>query len=265
MFTHSLSMNQWLVCLGSIAILTLSYTFSSCSSTQKTSTTTTGTNALFLPDSYQVDSTVYSSINGSLARFYQLYCGRFVQYQPVNGNVNDYGLWRINDGKDSVMVYHFPVGNPDKDGYWAYNCQVLTSLPDEPIYASFSKLQSISRDTMLLIAYALPDDFSTTLDQLVNKTKEVFRSVDLKTLQRNPGADVAFVRQTPIRYGGEMAPYPDENPKNEGGNLATYLSIDCEKITFHTNVYDSDNTLVASSPPVFLRKLNRLNPQFKMD
>lgn len=62
-------------------------------------------------------------IGSNIGRLQAMLSGEFVQYTR-RGTKDDgyyYKLWAINDGKDSVLSYTVPVGDPRKHGYWLYH------------------------------------------------------------------------------------------------------------------------------------------------
>ena len=96
------------------------------------------------------EKSAYENISGNVQRLKAMMCGRFTVYSTSsdpNGRV--YSTWLVNEGQDSVVVYTVPVGEASRLGHWLYQCQHMTSLPDEPIHEAFIALKAINRDSIV--------------------------------------------------------------------------------------------------------------------
>ncbi|WP_156039837.1 CpcT/CpeT family chromophore lyase [Aureispira sp. CCB-QB1] len=205
----------------------------------------------------------YSVIKGSVKRLHSIMCGKFVQYNTaLDPEGKKYSTWLINEGQDSVVVYHLPVGNPNKEGYWMYNCQVMTSLPNEPLHATFSKLVEINRDTIHAVYYDLPEEFEASLEDMLSNPEKAFESVNLLELKESEGAEVVYVRESPIHYKGETRWFADERENNEGGFVATYFLVRPQMMVFGRNVYNKDKEYLGQTQGERLRKDAMINPSY---
>ena len=184
-----------------LSLLVLFFCVQSCGSTsQSTSKKVKGvweTNDVIYQDE------TYSSISGNVQRLYAMLCGKFIHYNRSNPK-RELKAWTVNGGKDSVMVYIMPVGDPNKVGHWLYYYQIMTSLPDEPIYEAFSKLEVVDRDTIRSVYYDAPTNFNVPLEELVSNPKAAFAQVKLGELSLSSyGEVVTYVRKTPLHFEGK--------------------------------------------------------------
>ena len=67
-------------------------------------------------------------------------------------------LWRVNDGKDSIIVHICTLGVPAKDGYWVYREALMTHLPDVPILQNVYQIEQITRDSLFIHLYDIVDE-----------------------------------------------------------------------------------------------------------
>ena len=93
--------------IASINILILILLISSCSTTNKTN---------FVEDKSITQDATFTAIKSNVARLHAMMCGAFVQYNMSTDSTNmpKYTPWKVNDGKDSVMLYTIPVDDPSK-------------------------------------------------------------------------------------------------------------------------------------------------------
>lgn len=174
----------------------------------------------------------YRSIKSNVARLQAFMAGKFVQQDIVyldsfldslknivnaeaeNTSITKltqgmYSTWLVNDNNDSVVLYSFPVGDPRKVGYWLYHYQVLTSLPDDPIYEVFEELIEIDRDTIESYFYASPKDFDPSLKELLKNYTAEFKSINLRKLKQLEDKERPiengkfYLRQNPIFFKSE--------------------------------------------------------------
>lgn len=195
---------------GSFLAILFACSILSCTNTQELSNTAVATSKnkkntrdvtlLYGPNIRQKE--MYANIQGNVPRLKAMLSGQFIQYVKVD-TLGTYGPWLVNEGKDSVLIYQLPVGNPDKDGHWIYNCQYLTSLPNDPIISSFSKITAIDRDSIVLVDYDAPEGFTATVQDIIARPEKVFKEFDFKKLTPAvPLYRVDYVRQTPLHYLG---------------------------------------------------------------
>jgi hypothetical protein len=247
-----------------IAILALSIFISSCSGGKEAvEKTEVKSKALFLEnEGYNKDET-YRSIKGSVKRLHAMMSGRFVQYTTgANPKGGKYKTWLINDGQDSVIIYHIPIGNPDKEGYWMYNCQVMTSLPNDPLYATISKLEEVDRDTINAVYYDFPPNFNVSLPEILEDPKSAFASVRLLSLKKAEGEGIPYVRESLTNYKGEDKWAPDDYEGNEGGFVATYFLVRPQMMVFGSNTYDKDKKNLKQTNGERLMKNAMINPDY---
>lgn len=158
----------------------------------------------FVKGAFITKDETFSGIKSNVARLQAMICGEFVQYneRKSDGKVV-YKTWKVNDGKDSVLQYTLPVGDPQKIGYWLYHYQVITSLPDEPIFEAFEKLETVDRDTIISTFYKVPENFNPPLEELKKKHRNAFASIDVSKLKLDEaeGKNI-FVRQNPLFFKG---------------------------------------------------------------
>lgn len=211
---------------------------------------------------YNKDET-YSAVKGSVKRLHAMMAGRFVQYSTgADPKETKYRTWLVNDGKDSVIVYHIPIGNPDKEGYWMYNCQVMTSLPDDPLHATISRLEEVDRDTINNVYYDFPADFEVSLPEILENPKKAFAEVNFLSLKKSEGEDIPYVRESIINYKGESGWFPDRRKKNKDGFLATYFLVRPQMMVFGTTVYDKDKQFLEQTNGERLMKNATINPDY---
>ena len=235
----------------------------SCKSTQK------GTAAKNKKDETTVlvydnvrDKSSYENIKGSIPRLRAMMAGKFTQYNTAGDPERKvYSVWKVNEGKDSVVIYHIPVGDPNKDGYWMYHYQGLTSLPDEPVFTCFTKLEEINRDTIVGSYYAVPEDFSLTIPTLLAGPKKLFKDFDFKGLTAMDD-EVKYIRQTPLEYIGLAPLRPLEQPDGEKKYMGEYYSITPERYTFSIAFYNDKREIIDRSQEELLFKEAMIAPSY---
>lgn len=247
-----------------IVILLLSIYLSSCSGGKEVvQKIDNKSKSLFVENAgYNQDET-YSSIKGSVKRLHTMMSGRFVQYTTGSDpKETDYKTWLINDGQDSVIIYHIPIGNPDKEGYWMYNCQVMTSLPNDPLHATISKLEEVDRDTIKAVFYDFPADFKASLPEILEDPKSAFASVYFLALKKSEGQAIPYVRESIISYKGESAWSLADYEGNEGGFVATYFLVRPQMMVFGSCAYDKNKKKLGQTKGERLMKNAMINPGY---
>lgn len=124
-----------------------------CSSTKPIPSTTT--NGPMTED-------YYLAIKGGEARLAALMSGSFSCH-----SVNKKGLWKVNDGQDSMVLHGCSLGDPAKDGYWIYQEIIMTHLPTEPMVQSVYKIEQVAPDSLILWKYKIKD--KKQLDNIQHK------------------------------------------------------------------------------------------------
>lgn len=237
---------------------------SSCSGAKEvTEKTGSKSENLFIATTGSNNDENYSSIKGGIKRLYAMMSGRFVQYSTgADPKETKYSTWLINDGKDSVIIYHLPIGNPDKEGYWMYNCQVMTSLPNDPLYATISRLEEVDRDTINAVYYDFPADFKVSLPEILENPKRAFASINLLSLKKSEGQGIPYVRESIVNYKGEGEWSSINRKENEGGFLAMYFLVRPEMMVFGRNIYDKDKKMIKQTKGERLMKNAVVNPDY---
>lgn len=184
----------------------------------------------------------YSGIGGNVQRLHAMLCGEFVHYNRSNPE-RTLKAWTVNGGRDSVIVYVLPVGDPNKVGHWLYYYQIMTSLPDEPIYEAFSKLEAIDRDTIRSVYYDAPSDFNVPLNELTSNPKGAFAQVKLDELSLSSyGEVVTYVRKTPLHFEGKSRLM--KNHQNEKLLRIEKYEIKPQGHTYQSLNYDEEHKLL---------------------
>lgn len=167
----------------------------------KSMTKTTGIDISSKPDVLDVES--YRNIRSNIARVQAMLVGEFVQHTRV-GNEDEYKTWMVNDKQDSVMLYSIPVAEPNKNGYWLYHYQIMTSLPDEPIYEVFEKLIEVDRDSIKSVYYLAPKDFNLPLNELIKKHENSFSDIKFDELEMDEDGGY-YIRQNALFFKSQTA------------------------------------------------------------
>lgn len=259
-----MNMNRLSNSVSIILSLSILIFMSSCGGSKETiEKTGSKSKALFLENLDYNKEETYSAIKGSVKRLHAMMCGRFVQYSTgPNPKETKYTTWLINDGQDSVIIYHIPIGNPDKEGYWMYNCQVMTSLPDNPLHVTISRLEEVDRDTIKAVYYNFPEDFTATLPEILENPKRAFASVNLLALKKAEGESIPYVRENIIHYKGESGWYPADYEGNKDGFLATYFLVRPQMMVFGSTAYNKDKKFLGETNGERLMKNAMINPNY---
>ena len=186
------------------------------------------------------DNDFYSSIVKSEARLHAMSAGKYVMYENTTGK---YRPWLVNEGKDSVVIYNIPAGEPTKDGLWMYSCQVLTSLPNAPIYKAFFKLEAIDRDTIKSVYYEAPDDFDISLDKILLHPKNAFQEISFDQLKLSKdGEQVTYLKKGTLLFEGESPEMTGKTTKEYGHYMKDYYTISPNAILYNRYLYNKDKT-----------------------
>ena len=92
----------------------------------------------------------YLNLDKNIKRLHHLMQGTFIAHKE--GRAQTLESWTVSEG-DSVILYSVPLGEVEKQGYWIYSYEFMTSLPDQPIYSSIKQIKQQSRDTLVVSYY----------------------------------------------------------------------------------------------------------------
>ncbi len=208
----------------------------------------------------------YENIKGTVPRLKAMLCGQFVHYNRDEGAAEgEYTPWLVNGGKDSVMLYRLPVGDANKDGHWMYHYQYLTSLPDDPIYTAFSKLETIDRDSIQEVFYEVPANFDVSLAKIVANPTGAFKDFDFKLLKPEPSGEViTYERENLLKYKGVSSLRPtestDENRVN--GYDGEYYEVTPELYIFSRVGYTPNRELIGNAEEERMVKIAKIKSSY---
>ncbi|BDS09925.1 hypothetical protein [Aureispira anguillae] len=205
----------------------------------------------------------YANIKGTVPRFRAMMCGKFAQYLPDTTAEGGYSVWLVNDGRDSVVFYQLPVGNHHKVGYWVYQSQVLTSLPDNPVSQGFIKLEGLNRDTIKAIIHKAPDGFMPTTKETLNITQDVFKEIEWAKLEKAEGTNIIYyVRKSPLEYLGTSALFHAPSILEGKGFLSIYYRVSPQKIAMGRKGYNENKEYLGSAKEEYLLKQAMIDPNW---
>ncbi|BDS09927.1 hypothetical protein [Aureispira anguillae] len=238
--------------------------FYSCTVTKKQQTKHQKPKGIFVYEAAELREEQYRNIKGAVPRLRAMMCGKFV-HQILTKNeegVIKYETWHTKDGEDSMMIYQVPVGDPHKIGYWIYNCQYLTSLPDNPVYQTFSKLEAVNRDTIKAVSYEVPEGFKLDVTQKTAAFKASLEKIEWKGLKLYNGGSVKYYeRQTIIKYNGQSIMKAKELEKHKKIKyVINYSNVEMDRILFGSRYYDKDKKFLGGNNPDQLFKLAGIHP-----
>lgn len=259
-----------------LLIFFISYHFGACTGPKEgledvTATKTkkkAGKDVMLLYSDDVLTKAAYEDIKGNIPRLKAMMAGRFVQYNTNADTARKvYSAWKVNGGKDSMVIYQLPVGEPNKDGHWMYHYQFMTSLPDEPVYAAFSRMTEVNRDTIMAVYYEIPEGFASdvTIPQILAKPEVVFKDFNFEGLQPSKTGEIVYYdRKSPLEYHG-VSRWTDSkstNPDREGGYDADYYVVTPEKYVFGIEVYNRDKKFLGRTRGERLVKEARVQPEY---
>jgi hypothetical protein len=199
----------------------------------------------------------YKAITGSVKRFKSIMAGCYVYYNSTTGKEDDYNLWLVNDNKDSVLIYHIPVGDPNKVGHWLYHYQGLTSLIEDPIYEAFTKLIPIGRDTIKAVSYRMPEDLELSFSDVLADPVNAFSDVNFHKLELNDEV-IIYVRQNLTEYTGELNFIPTTRTEH-GPIRKDFYTVYTHKMIWNIKYYDKDYKEILDQIPLWITKLKHIN------
>ena len=175
-------------------------TWSACGGGQTTSKPKKRGKMGFVTGRFIHQDETYSGIKQNVLRLQTMLSGYYACYKKEEAD-RVFRPWRVNDGKDSIVQYLVPVGEPNKIGYWIYHYQTMTSLPDEPIYELFEELTEINRDTIKSVFYEAPKSFNVPLETLYKEHKNAFKSLNMDSIRAGTVSKKGvYIRQNPLFF-----------------------------------------------------------------
>lgn len=179
-----------------LLILTVSCFFG-CSSSHSTSKTTASTSSVF-------EEAYYQDLQKNIVRLHHLLQGTFTAH--AGSQTNEITSWTLSEG-DSVVLYSVPLGDVDKDGYWIYSYEFMTSLPDAPIYTSIKRLEQLNRDTVDVYYYDSKAPLAIQLIDLIDLSR-LNEKINLDDLVQRDKR-VRYARQSSSHFVGTSLMYED--------------------------------------------------------
>lgn len=209
----------------------------------------------------------YENIKGNIPRLKAMLSGRFTVYNTESDSAGkNYKPWLVNENTDSILVYTVPVGEASKNGHWLYIYQYMTSLPDDPIYEVFVKLEEINRDSIIATYYEAPDDFEYSIDDILTNPIKLFKEFNFEKLPLSEtGETVWYERQSLLRYNGMSNWIPIEKTPRadlENGFKRDYYTITPEVYHFGKEYYNKDKELVVRTKGARLVKQQMLSKDY---
>lgn len=134
------------------------------------------------------EAAYYQDLQRNIVRLHHLLQGTFTAHSGDQEQLLT--SWTVSGG-DSVVLYSVPLGDVNKDGYWIYSYEFMTSLPDAPIYTSIKRLKQVSRDTVDVYYYKTKEPVEVELLDLL----------DLTRLNAKINLDSLILRDKKVRYG----------------------------------------------------------------
>lgn len=193
----------------------------------------------------------YKDIKGNVPRLIAMLSGRFVVQNTYADTAREnFSTWLVNEGKDSVLLYAFPVGEPNRDGYWMYMYEYMTSLPESPLVTAFVRFDEINRDSIKATYYEEPQGFDYSLEQLLQEPIALFKEFNFEKLPLSEtGELVYYKRETPLKYIGHSrwVETKSKNPKREGGYDSDYYLVTPGLYSFATSAYDKERVYLGRS------------------
>lgn len=138
---------------------------SSCQESKNVTTTLSNRNVL--SDAY------YMQFKSSEQRLAQLMSGTFSCYGMKRN-----ALLKVNNNKDSIIVYALTVGDPNKDGTWVYKESFMTHFPEQPLIQLFQQIKRESPDSLTIYEYT-PKNKENTYIGYHKKEKRPINTKDL--------------------------------------------------------------------------------------
>lgn len=237
-------------CTLSIVLIITVISFFGCLNYQSTASQNKTTVDVFSEEYYN------SAANNS-ERLQRLISGLFVFYHD-DPNSTDIVKWDVNEKNDSIMGYALPVGEVNKVGYWVYNVQFMTSVPNNPIHTSFVNLVQKSRDSIIAVFYVPQNEVSPA--EAFQKGKEAFRDVKFSELEKS--IEITYVKENNTLFKGQSALHlnPRQNNPNAKFKL-DHFNASIKQTSFFSVFYPK-NEIVDSLKRVGVNQyMYKIDPQ----
>lgn len=171
--------------------------FYSCATSSTSKTDTPTDNTVF-------EVAYYQNLQKNIVRLHHLLQGTFTAH--AGNQDEEIKSWTVSGG-DSVVLYSVPLGDVNKDGYWIYSYEFMTSLPDAPLYTSIKRLEQIARDTVDIYYYKTPKHIEVQLADLLNLNR-LNAKINLDSLVKREKR-VRYIRQSCSHFIGKSQKYED--------------------------------------------------------
>jgi len=146
----------------------------------------------------------YQDLGKNIKRLHHLMQGTFTAHKE--GTSKKLESWNVSEG-DSVILYNVPLGNIEKEGYWIYSYEFMTSLPNQPIYTSIKQINQVSRDTLEVLYYKTKKPITLKLREVIDKSilNEKIQLDELVLRNKK----VVYVKQSASQFVGYSKRYED--------------------------------------------------------
>lgn len=232
----------------------------SCGVTTKSAVKQISEEEVFVYEPLELEEEKYTNIQGALPRLQAMICGKYMQLTlSRDPEKKKYSPWRTRDGEDSMMIYQIPIGDHHKVGYWIYHYQFLTSLPNQPIYQAFSKMEVVNRDTIKAVYYEVPDGFKLDFNQKVSAIKASLEEIKWDKLKEKDEEVVFYERQNLIKYKGHSILRPYTKAKEEYYVRDFYI-VGYNETLFGLEFFNKKGQSLVKNPAEKLLKVAAVNP-----
>lgn len=194
---------------------------------------TSSTSKANLPtDNTVFEVAYYQNLQKNIVRLHHLLQGTFTAY--AGNQDEEIKSWTVSGG-DSVVLYSVPLGDINKDGYWIYSYEFMTSLPDAPLYTSIKRLEQIARDTVDVYYYKTQQQIDVQLADLLDLSR-LNAKINVDSLVKQEKR-VRYVRKSCSHFVGKSKKY--EDPDRGCMRINTYdVSPNFYAVT--TDFYDKE-------------------------
>lgn len=147
----------------------------------------------------------YQNLGKNIKRLHHLMQGTFIAYKE--GASKNLESWEVSEG-DSVILYNVPLGDVERQGYWVYSYEFMTSLPNEPIYTSIKQIKQFSRDSLEVLYYTTVEPTTIRLGDILDK-EVLNKKIQLDDLLLRDKR-VVYVKESAAHFIGYSKVYEDE-------------------------------------------------------
>lgn len=197
----------------------------------------------------------YDNAPNNLERLQRLMSGVFVFYHDLPEN-DSIVKWDINEKNDSIIGYALPVGDVNKVGYWIYNVQFMTSIPNKPVYSSFVNLVQTSRDTLIATFY-IPQE-NITPAKALQEGKKAFEEVKFDALEKS--IEITYIKESNIYFKGQSILYLNPRQNNPKKKFQIdYYNVKMKQTSFQSIFYPDkkmDNSLKTVGVNQYMYKID---------